>query len=316
MLRKWKRLAVVMVVGAALGSGNAALPAAGAWGNAALPAAGAWGNAALPAAGAWGNAALPAASAWQAVKRLILTDGSFQTATEWKKEGERVKYFSAERGEWEELPTALVDWKATDEWNAQSAQSTSEELKQETAEEVAARKDEQLNTPLVAAELRLPADGGVFLLEEAGKPVLQKLDGSKIQVNGNEGKTMLKRSFDPLARQVQTIELKGAAAKVRVHAVALSIFLDVENDQGPIAGDNFRIVRLEKKKELRRLATAKVDVAGGESITERFLHSRAEKFGGNWWKLIAMEDLTPGEYAIVSTVAGQDAVVWDFGVDK
>jgi len=76
----------------------------------------------------------------QAVKRLILTDGSYQTATEWKKSGDRVKYFSAERGEWEEIPVALVDWKATDEWNADRAKSDTEEMKQVTAEEVAARK--------------------------------------------------------------------------------------------------------------------------------------------------------------------------------
>src|ERR1700681_608963 len=102
----------------------------------------------------------------QIVKRLILTDGSYQTATEWKKEGDRLKYFSAERGAWEELPVALVDWKATDEWNAERGKSAAEEMKQVTAEEVAARKEAQSNTPLVAAELRLPAEGGVFLLEE------------------------------------------------------------------------------------------------------------------------------------------------------
>src|SRR5476651_899434 len=109
----------------------------------------------------------------QAVKRLILTDGTYQTATEWKKVGDRVKYFSAERGEWEEIPVPLVDWKATEEWNAERSKSETQELKQVTEEEVAARKEAQLNTPLVAPGLRLPAEGGVFLLEElAGKPVL------------------------------------------------------------------------------------------------------------------------------------------------
>jgi hypothetical protein len=253
-------------------------------------------------------------------KRLILTDGSYQVATEWKKIGDRVRYFSAERGEWEEVPVALVDWKATDEWNSErekSAEEASKEMKQVTAEEVAARKDEQLNTPLVAPGWRLPAQGGVFLLEEAGgKPVLQKMEGNSIQVNGNEGKTLLKRSIIPIASQTETVELKGAAAKLRVHSKAPSFFLDVENDQGPIAGDNFRIVRLEKKKNLRVLAKSKVGIEGVESVTEKFLLSRAEKFSGDWWKLIPLEDLTPGEYGIVSAVAGQDTVVWDFGVEK
>jgi len=259
-------------------------------------------------------------NAWaQAVKRIILTDGSFQTATEWKKSGDRVKYFSAERGEWEEIPVALVDWKATDEWNADRVKSQEEEMKQVTAEDIAARKEEQSNTPLVAPELRLPAEGGVFLLEEtAGKPQLRKIETNKIQVNDNTGKTMLKRSIIPVASQVQTIELPGPAAKVRIHSAVPGIFVDVENDRGPIPADYFRIVRLKSKKNLRVLAKNEVAMNGEQNLTERFLHSRAEKFGGAWCKIIPLEDLTPGEYAIVISSAGDDGngAVWDFGVDK
>jgi hypothetical protein len=267
--------------------------------------------------------ALGANAPAQAVKRLILNDGSYQAATEWKKVGDRVKYFSAERAEWEELPAALVDWKATEEWNASAAKSAAEELKQESEEEVAARKEAELNTPRVAPklapELRLPAEGGVFLLEErAGQAVLQQVAGNKAQENDHAGQNRLKRSILPLASLLQTIELKGAAAKVRVHAAAPSIFVDVENDQGTIAGDSFRIVRLERKKELRVVARNKIGPGGQESVKEMFLHSRAERFSGEWWKLIPLEELTPGEYAIVIEGAGGEAngVVWDFGVDR
>ncbi len=80
--------------------------------------------------------------------------------------------------------------------------ASDEELKQVTAEEVAARKEEKLNTPLVAPELRLPAEGGVFLLEEvAGKPVLHKMEGSKVQVDDDIGKeyaeTLGQPDFEP-----------------------------------------------------------------------------------------------------------------------
>jgi hypothetical protein len=263
---------------------------------------------------------LPWAPAFsQTVKRLILTDGSYQTATEWKKEGERLKYFSAERGAWEEIPVALVDWKATDEWNAERGKSATEEMKQVTADEVAARKEAMSNTPVVAPELRLPAEGGVFLLEDAaGKPVLSKIDGNKIQVNDNTGKNMLRKTIIPIASQVQTVELKGAAAKVRVHSASPAIYVDVENDQGAIPGDNFRIVRLERKKDLRVLATNRVAASGAQSQKEKFLQSRAEKFSGDWWKVIPLEDLTPGEYAIVISADGDDGngAVWDFGVEK
>jgi hypothetical protein len=254
----------------------------------------------------------------QAVKRLILTDGNYQVATEWQKIGDRVKYFSAERGEWEEIPVALVDWKATDEWNSDHAKPATEELKQVTGEEVAARKEEMLNTPLVGPGLRLPAEGGVFLMEEvAGRPVLHKMAGNKIQVNDNIGTNMLKRSINPISSQTQTIELKGSAAKVRLHTVTPSIFVDMDNEQGQVPAENFRIVRLERKKDLRVLAKNTVTVAGQQNIQERYLPSRAEKFSGDWWKVIPLEDLTPGEYAIVISNGAEDAsVVWDFGVER
>ena len=49
-------------------------------------------------------------------QRLVLKDGTYQVVTKYQKVADRVRYFSAERGQWEEIPAELVDWAATEKW--------------------------------------------------------------------------------------------------------------------------------------------------------------------------------------------------------
>ena len=265
---------------------------------------------------------LGAIAVGQTSQRLILTDGSYQSVNEFHKEGERVRYLSAERGEWEELPTALVDWKATTEWNSTAMRGgDEEELKQVTAEEVAARKEAMKNTPLVAPDMRLPAEGGVFLFEEVGgKPALHKVPTQHLSAESKTGSNMLRHAVNPFASVLLTLELKGREARVRIHSPGPVLYVDIDDETGTVPGERYRIVRLaaDKGRNLRVVGRDKVSMKGNEQASYQVVKTRAEKFSGDWWKVVPVEALAPGEYAVVIESDSQEtnADVWDFGVEK
>ncbi len=75
------------------------------------------------------NTTATAAPGAERGKKLVLKDGTFQLAREYKRNGERVRYFSAERGDWEELPAAMIDWEATAKAEAADAKEAEALLK-------------------------------------------------------------------------------------------------------------------------------------------------------------------------------------------
>src|SRR5208283_5406464 len=131
--------------------------------------------------------------------------------TKYEINGDRVRYFSAERGEWEEVPKDLIDWDATDkfEHDRQDKKLATEavELDKELEAERAA---EQARSPQVAPGLRLPDESGIFLLDTfENQPQLAELQQSGGELDKNTKSNILRAAINPLAGTKQTIELPG-----------------------------------------------------------------------------------------------------------
>jgi len=268
-------------------------------------------------------------------KRLILKDGSYQSVTEWQIKGDRVRYMSAERDEWEEMPKDLVDWPATDKYNKEreAGAPTPEavELDKQMAEE---RRADEAKSPHVAPGLRLPEDGEVELLDTfQGQPQLVELEQSSSDVNRNTKGNILRGVVNPVAGAKETIELPGLHAKIQAHAQLPAIYVNVaqqdqqarNQDEGPqpeqaeLPWDRFRIVRAQvrAKSESRIVGNIKVAVYGKVSQDQKFVPTTAEKLTGGWVKVTPTKPLEAGEYAVVETLGkeGMNLYLWDFGVN-
>src|SRR5947209_1659957 len=167
-------------------------------------------------------------------KRLILKDGSYQLATKWEIQRGRVHFYSAERYDWEDIPDSLVDWDATNKFNKENPRGlnpnlSAEAIKEADAEEKAEREKEEAARPLIAPGLRLPDTGGVFLLDHfRGQPQLVEVVQNGGELNKQMGKNIMRGIINPIPTgSKQSIELKGASARVQAHETSPAIYVDV-----------------------------------------------------------------------------------------
>lgn len=276
------------------------------------------------------------AAAQQSPRRLILKDGSWQGVTQYQIVGERVRYYSAERYGWEELPKDLIDWPATEKYNKDRAAQRSADIAEMAKDEDPAHHVEQPDSPLVAPGLRLPDGGGVFLLDRfRDEPSLVELVQSNGELNKQMGKNILRAALNPLAlSSKQTIEIKGIHAKFQSHLTQPEIYVDIDNtdesailpedtgkardkDKKPqLPLDRFRIVRMERRKESRVIGNLNIAVYGKITQKANWIRTTSTKMG-EWAKVVPVEPLPPGEYAIVEMLNEKQMnfYVWDFGVD-
>jgi len=256
-------------------------------------------------------------------RRLILKDGSYQVARQYQVVGDRVRYLSVERGDWEELPMDLVDWTATRQWEQQQLDPKEQngvgdvtspamrEAAELDREEASQRAELEQQMPEVVPGLRLPARDGVFVLDQfAGKPDLVEIAPAMGTLQTSKTSMTSKlRSMMPLAGQHEQIEIDDGEARVQLHAPQPTIYLSldagdatevapenatvvstrgapkVENNRHGAASDQsgFVIVRVDQRKAVRIIGNVKVSATGKITQSEDAQPVTSEVLPGKHW---------------------------------
>jgi hypothetical protein len=272
-------------------------------------------------------------------KRLILKDGSHQSVTKYEIKGERVRYLSAERGEWEELPKSMVDWPATEKYEKDRASGAPTPEAAEMDRELEAdRQAEEARSPHVVPGLQLPEEGGVLLLDTyESLPELVPIDQRSGGVNKNTKGNILRAAVNPIASAHQTVEVPGKHAPVQSHVTVPALYINIDRGEETEADaaiseakkadakkedsapptERFRIVRLEPKGNKRVVGDIRIAVYGKISQDAKFVPTTTQPMTGGWVKITPSESLAAGEYAVVEMLGkeGMNLYVWDFGVN-
>jgi hypothetical protein len=260
-------------------------------------------------------------------KRLILKDGSYQLATKWEVKGGRVRYYSAERDDWEEVPDALVDWDATAKYEKDRATTPPPEAVALDKELAAERQAEDAKTPQVAPGLHLPFDSSVMLLDTFNnQPQLNELDQQGGALDQDDKPSVLRSTIDPLGSRKQNIEIEGLHARVQSHVTSPAIYVNLNQasdgnipqaQQAEQPGDRFHIVRAQEKHNKRVVGVVKMSPLGKVSQEESAVPTTSERLTSGWIKMTPTAALPAGEYAVVEMLSKDqiNAYVWDFGVN-
>jgi hypothetical protein len=286
-------------------------------------------------------------------QRLILKDGSYQVVSRYQIEGDRVRYLSSERGDvWEEVPYALVDWPATEKWNqehatskALAAEPSENEEEREAAEldreERAQRFDQSGRMPMVTAGLRLPDEGGVFVLDHyRGQPELIHLEQANGNLNRDPNHSVLRAAIASLHGAKEIIQIQGEHAAVQLHIDAPVLYVSLDSGPeappedaltvetnaanpsdaqgGGSAGSHYVLVRVDVRRNLRTIEAMRVSLLGKETQSEEIVPANSEILPGrHWMKVTPKYPLDAGEYALMEMLSPTEVNldVWDFGVN-
>ncbi len=232
--------------------------------------------------------------------KLYMTDGTYQLTSEYKVEGDRIRYYSVERSEWEEMPVALVDLKKTE-----SEVKAREESEREDKATLAAENKAEREAAREAE--RVPKDPGVYVVEgDAVRPVKQ----AESKIVNNNGRSILKiLSPLPLVTGKQWVEVDGLHSATVVTNPRQEFYFRLSNEE------RFGLVRMGTRKGNRVVEKLTIIPVSKEVVEEPDLvDTFRQQLGDLLYKIWPEKDLTPGEYALVEYTEGKvNMQVWDFG---
>jgi hypothetical protein len=244
---------------------------------------------------------LAAALLSAATIRLYLKDGTYHMVREYQKQGDRIRYFSTEREDWEELPFSLVDLKRTESERSQLEAARKEEAAAMDAEEKAERE--------AAREIAsIPVNPGVYMVSGEKVTTLAQAD---IKVVNNKKRSVLKAmSPIPIVSGKSTVEVDGLKSPLPLEAPRPEFYFRLAKEE------RMALIRLKPGKTSRVAQTLNKIPVSNEIIEDTdIVETFKQQIAEGLYKIWPTKPLEPGEYALAEYTEGEANIqLWDFSI--
>lgn len=242
---------------------------------------------------------LAAVAAIGADFRLYLKDGNYHAVREYQVEGDRVRFYSVERSEWEEVPANLVDLKRTE-----TERHERQEAIQKEAAEIAA--EDKFERERREERERVPVEAGVYFVE--GKQIKTLKQAESKAVN-KKSRWLLKRLAPiPVVSGKTTVELEGEHSASVMTSSRPEFYMRLDREE------NFGIVKMTLKKGGRVVQEWEIVPVTNEVIEkEQDIPIFRKQVDDGLYQIWPQQPLDPGEYAVIEYTAGKRNIqTWDF----
>lgn len=238
--------------------------------------------------------------------RLYLKDGGYHVVREYQVEQDRIRYYSTERGDWEEIPTDLVDLEKTEKErkakNEQAVTSSREQDEEDKAEREQRRE--------IAS---IPMETGAYYKQAGQFKALKQADYQVI--TDKKRKTLQVLSPIPLVAGKASVVIKGDHSDFDVREERPDFFLRLEKQE------RFGVLALTPKKGMRVVENISIIPVTKDNIEQpKEMDTFQQELGSGLYRIWPQKTLAPGEYALVEFSGNNDEakdiglLIWDFAV--
>ncbi len=231
--------------------------------------------------------------------RLYLKDGSYHVVREYQVEGDRVRFYSVERGDWEEIPVALTDLQRTETEKRERAEAVRKEAQEVAAEEKFEREQRQERE-------RVPVEPGLYWFDGKDLKTIKQADAKFVS---KKSRSVLKvLSPIPVISGKTTVEVDGEHSSNVVTNGRPEFYFRLAKDE------RFALVRLSPKKGARLVQTWTIIPVSKELIEEQQdVEIYRKQIDEGLYQIWPTKPLEPGEYAVIEYTQGKGNVqTWDF----